>query len=124
MADRTRTPRPIELSTLEAIPECDWDLPDDEAYIRLGCRDTCGNAVCFLASNYTSETPEFARNPQDTSDLNDLIDEVPYRRTFRGFETNITRGPECSEGCSYKEEIPVLLEMINERFNADLSVEG
>lgn len=112
----------VSLEERKGIPKASWSLPRDEQYVRLGCAG-CSHAVCFTAKGraFTSyDSPE-------ATDLRDLIGEVGQSlEVSPGLTVDSYPGSEPCNGadvvCPEAENIGIVVELLNERFDADLTV--
>lgn len=114
----------VRLEQRKDMPKSSWDLPQDERYVRLGCAG-CSNAVAFTARG----TEFMFRTSAESTDLRDLIGEVGTRlEVQRGFTANIYDNKLCGgmsgQPCPEAETIDLVVELLNDRFNAELSVPG
>jgi hypothetical protein len=104
----------LEISRINTIPESDWDLPQDTAYVRLGCV-SCANSVCFSARARLG----YFTGAEDT--------EVNQITSLAGATTKIHQGctsnsflEDCAQPCPNADDIAVTKAIINEEYGSTL----
>jgi hypothetical protein len=112
---------PVYLEQLKRIPESSPDLPSDAVYVKLGCL-TCPHSVNFAAWMITSTVPEYSRNPDAARDLFDIIVEVEKGTTVKG-NSSSTWDRACSEQCPQLEDMQTAVDLLNDRFGAELTID-
>lgn len=110
--------REVILEQRESLPKPSWDLPSDELYIRIGCAG-CSKAVHFAAKGYTLKL----HDSEEAKDLRDLVGEV--EKGSKVDRASLSRWEEPCElvdgACPDTETIDLVVELLNERFDAQLS---
>jgi hypothetical protein len=110
----------VSLQQIDAVPRPSWELPGDELYVKLGCV-ACPSTVCFTAKGITSLVPRLSRNRQDAQDLDNILSGVTKMSdVYRGRSSGDDEV--CPESCSQVDDMQAALELLNDRFEADLQL--
>lgn len=110
----------ITLTQLKKIPESvDWEAPRGEAFFQLGCTG-CESQVCFRANGVGAIT--YTESPLKTEDDKYLMESASLveKGAVVGRDTSWRWLDACENPCEYREEIETAVDLLNEKFDANL----